>query len=175
MADTDDAEQKDDVTIAREEGRLEAESELNAKYQAELAARDEAHRIEMETLRTQLLLEASDRIEARFHTIRTEIADRLSLQVTEVLLPVLGSKLADMAAADLADKVLSLFTQPDGIVLTVHGPERLFQIFNEKIAFAGFHVNQVISDDMDLTVEHNDLVLVTRISAWAEATRSLTP
>ena len=156
-----------------EEGRAAATAELQEIHEAEIAALREAHSAELETLRAQLYAEMGETVATRFQTIASDIQQRLTNQVTQVLIPVLGAKLAETAALHLADKVNSLFSEPDGVVLTVHGPENLFNIFNEKIKSSGFEIKHVESDDMDLSVMFEDSVLVTRISAWAEATRSL--
>lgn len=156
-----------------EEGRAAATSELQEVHEAELSALQEAHQAELETLRAQLYAEMSETVANRFQTITAEIQSKLTDQVTQVLIPVLGVKLAETAATHLAEKVNSMFSEPDGVSLIVHGPENLFNIFNEKIRSSGFEVKHVATDDIDLSVIFDDSVMVTRISAWAEATRAL--
>ena len=164
---------EEELASSFEEGRAAATLELQEIHQAERAEIIERHQNEIQALKDQFFVELGNKIEASFQTIRSEIAERLTNQVTQALIPVLGAKLAEMAASELADKVFSLFNQPSGIALTVHGPTHLFQIFRQKIETAGFELHHIESDDIDLTVVFDDSVMVTRISAWVEATRSL--
>ena len=162
-----------ELAASFEEGRVAATLELQEIHRSERAAADERHHNEIQTLKDQFFSELGEKIEANCRAIRSEIAERLTNQVTQALIPVLTEKLAKLAAAELADKVISLFSQPSGISLNVRGPNHLFEIFKEKLEISGFELHHFESDDIDLTVEFDDSVLVTRMAAWVEATRSL--
>ena len=162
-----------ELAASFEEGRSAATLELQDIHLAERAAADELHQNEIMALKDQFFTELGEKIEANCRVIRSEIAERLTNQVTQALIPVLTEKLAKLAATELADKVISLFNQPGGISLVVHGPTHLFEIFNERMSIAGFDLHHIESDDIDLTVEFDDSVMVTRIAAWVDAPRSL--
>jgi len=162
-----------ELAVAFEEGRAAATLELQEIHRAERIAADEQHHNEIQALKDQFFAELSEKVEANCRAIRSEVAERLTNQVTQALIPVLTEKLAKLAASELADKVISLFNQPSGITLVVRGPVHLYDIFKERLETAGFELHHFESDDIDLTVEFDDSVLVTRMAAWVEATRSL--
>lgn len=164
---------QEEIDNAFADGRAAATSELQDLHEQELAARDEAHRTDLQNMKATLESEMSAIIAGRFEALIREVTNKLTDQVTDVLIPVLGSMLAEKAAADLAQRINTIFEEPDGIALIVRGPANLFSVFSENIDGRGFTVKHIETKDIDLTVEHEDTVMVTRLSAWAEATRLL--
>ena len=61
----------------------------------------------------------------------------------------------------------------EGVAITVKGPENLFEQLKARFEEPAPVFRHVETQDVDLTVEYGDTVLVTRMAAWADTVRKV--
>ena len=64
-------------------------------------------------------------------------------------------------------------TDGEGVAITVKGPLNLFEQLKSHFEDAAPVFRHVEVQDVDLTVEFGDAVLVTRMAAWADTVRKV--
>ena len=155
------------------EGRSEAEAELQEKHDAEIVALKEAHRAELETLRLRYEQDYAMALAERFSMLTGEVADVVAAQAAQVLAPVMNQVLTKGAVADLARMIAEGLQDGEGVAITVKGPENLFEQLKARFEEPAPVFRHVETQDVDLTVEYGDTVLVTRMAAWADTVRKV--
>lgn len=155
------------------EGRAEAEMELLKKHEADMAALKEAHTAELETLKVRYEQDYAAALAQRFSTLTGEVADLVAAQAAHVLAPVMNQVLTKGAVADLARMIAEGLQGDEGLTITVKGPSNLFEQLQSHFAEPAPVFRHVEMQDVDLTVEFGDTVLVTRMAAWADTVRKV--
>jgi hypothetical protein len=155
------------------EGRAEAESELVAKHEADVAALKREHEAELEALKMRYELDYARALAERFSTLTGEVADRVAAQAAEVLAPVMSEILSTGAVADLARMIAEGLKGDEGMAITVKGPFNLFEQLQSHFDEPAPVFRHVEMQDVDLTVEFGETVLVTRMAAWADTVRKV--
>ena len=171
------AEPPVDIAAERAEafadGRAEAEAELHARHRADIAALKEAHKAELDALKARYELDYSRDLARRFSTLTGEVADLVAAQAAAVLAPVMNEALTTGAVADLARMIAAGLQGDESIAITVKGPASLFQQLQSHFADDAPVFRHVEMQDVDLTVEFGETVLVTRMAAWADTVRKV--
>lgn len=150
------------------EGRAAAATELLAQQEAELAALKEAHQAELDTLKARYEQDYAAALADRFSTLTSEVSEIVAAQTAQVLVPVLNQVLTKGAVADLARMIGEGLHGDEGLTITVKGPANLFEQLKSHFDEPAPVFRHVEMQDVDLTVEFGDTVLVTRLAAWAD-------
>ncbi len=149
------------------DGKAAGEAEAKAAWDAERQKLEAKHERMLENLRHRLEQEAAARFETAFIENLDVICDRICTQVAPVLAPVLQESLAKKAIAELAKSVKTALQAEKAAQLTITGPASLFEAFKEALGDQAPELRHVESQDLDISVDLDDAVLVTRLSAWA--------
>jgi hypothetical protein len=155
------------------EGYRKASDELTQKYQADLLAQAQAFRQQLETLQEESRSQLAARIDQRLKELQSAVTAVLSEQVVQALVPVLGHALAEMAVGELAAMLKAQFQENGSLELVVRGPVALCDMLKVRLGEGAPSVRYIENDELDLQIEFDETVLVTRMSAWAEATGKL--
>lgn len=155
------------------EGRSEAEADLNLRHEADLAALREAHKADIEALKARYEQDYAAALAERFSTLTGEVADQVAAQTAQVLAPVMSQVLTKGAVSDLARMVAEGLKDGEGVTITVKGPLNLFEQLKSHFDEPAPVFRHVEMQDVDLTVEFGDAVLVTRMAAWADTVRKV--
>lgn len=155
------------------DGKAEAETELRSKHDAEIAALKEAHQAELDSLKARYEKDYARALAERFSTLTGEVAERVAADTAEVLAPVMNDVLARGAVADLARMITEGLQGDEGMTITVKGPANLFQQLESHFDEPAPVFRHVEMQDVDLTVEFGETVLVTRLAAWADTVRKV--
>ncbi|UDF30831.1 UNVERIFIED_ORG: hypothetical protein LHK14_05725 [Roseateles sp. XES5] len=155
------------------EGKAEAEAALSAKYEAEIAALKEAHKAEFDVLKIRYERQYASALSDRFAAWTEEVSERVSAQAAQVLAPIMSQVLTRGAVSDLARMISEGLKDGDGLTITVKGPLDLFEQLKSHFEEPVPVFRHVEVQDVDLTVEFGDAVLVTRMSAWADTVRKV--
>lgn len=155
------------------EGRSEAEFELQARHDADMAALKEAHKAELETLRLRYEQDYAMALGERFSMLTGDVADVVAAQAAQVLAPVMNEVLTKGAVADLARMIAEGLQDGEGVTITVKGPANLFEQLKSRFEEPAPVFRHVEAQDVDLTVEFGETVLVTRMAAWADTVRKV--
>lgn len=154
-------------------GRAEAEAELASRHQAELEALRNAHTAELEALRAGYEQQSAAMVAERFAQMADTVADLVAGQTANVLAPVLDDALSGKAVTDMATMIRAAISEGAGIAVTVKGPSHLFEQLQSHFEGETPVFRHQQADDLDLAVEFEETVLVTRMAAWADTVRKV--
>jgi hypothetical protein len=154
-------------TAAFAEGKAAGEAEMRTAWDAEREAREAQHARTQETLRARLEGDALIRLETMLRDTVDRLADRVCEQVAPVLAPILEEAIAARAVEELARCVKDALLAEKAAQITVRGPASLFEQFRVALGEDAPDLQHKEADDLDISIELNDAVLVTRLSAWA--------
>jgi hypothetical protein len=102
------------------------------------------------------------------------ISQTIAEQTLQVLLPVFEEEVCRRAIAQLAELVRGALSESSVSTVVVRGPERLYVRLKPLLEIDGMQTRFVESTAVDISVEVNDTVLVTRLANWAQALSEVT-
>jgi hypothetical protein len=158
---------------AHAEGFEAARAESEQKWADEKQALEAAHAAELADLRARLETQAAEKIDAGLHTIAAKIAATVGEQTAGALVPFLEASLANKAVDELADLIRKAMFDGDIGTITVSGPGEIFEKLKTALGSDAPVLRHVEADDLDLSVDIDGSVLVTRLSAWAASLRKV--
>lgn len=158
---------------AHAEGFEAARAQAEEKWTAERQALEAAHAAELADLRARLEAQAAEKIEAGLNTIAGKLAAVIGEQTAAALVPFLDVSLADKAVDELADLIRKAMFDGDIGTITVSGPGEMFEKLKAALGSDAPVLRHVEADDLDLSVDIDGSVLVTRLSAWAASLRKV--
>lgn len=155
------------------QGRAEATAELAFEHQRELAELKARHAEELEGLKHRLAEDTASKLAAGFAEITGRLALALGDQTARVLAPVMQEALIKRAVEDLATMIRQGIGAGEGLTITVKGSPVLFEVLKQHLDDDTLVFRHVVADDIDLTVEMGEAVLVTRMAAWSDTVRKV--
>jgi hypothetical protein len=155
------------------EGRAAAEGELSDRHAREVTELRDAHAAELDALRHNYEKEYAAALAERFSGLTAAVGDLVAAQVAHVIAPVMNDELTKKAVADLARMVTEGLHADEGMAVTVKGPATLFEQLKSHFGDKMPAFRHVEMQDVDLTVEFGETVLVTRMAAWADTVRKV--
>jgi hypothetical protein len=158
---------------AHEEGRAEMQAELHAAHQLEIDALIASQRQVEEDMAAAFERKMAEQLADALPRIATDLRDLLSDHVMSALRPILDAAITDRAVESLAQTVRSVFAGEGGIELVLKGPGSLAEKLRERLVGLDLDFKHIEAPGIDLSVEHGDTVLMTRLSAWRESVEEL--
>lgn len=155
------------------EGRAEATAEIVFEHERQIADLQAAHAAELEALTRRLEEEAASRLAERFAEMADDLVAALGDQTARVLAPVMEDALMQRAITDMAHMVKQGLVAGEGCTITVKGPAHLFEALRRQLGEDMPLFRHVEADDVDLAVEMDGTILVTRMAAWADTVRKV--
>ncbi|OCP04932.1 MULTISPECIES: hypothetical protein [unclassified Ensifer] len=155
------------------EGRAEATAELVFEQEKQIAELQAAHAAELEALRLRLEEEAANRLAERFAEMADSLAIALGDQTARVLAPVMEDALMQRAVADMAQMLKQGLVAGEGCTIVIKGPGHLFEALKRQLGEDMPLFRHIETDDVDLSVEMDGTILVTRMAAWADTVRKV--
>ncbi len=155
------------------EGRAEATAELVFEHEKQIAELQAAHAAELEALTRRFEEETANRLALRIDEMTEGLAVALGDQAARVLAPVMGDALMQRAVADMAQMLRQGLVAGEGCIIVVKGPASLFEALKRQLGEDMPSLRHVESDDVDLAVEMDGTILVTRMAAWADTVRKV--
>ncbi|MGF9693376.1 hypothetical protein AAIH46_11195 [Rhizobium sp. 0TCS1.26] len=149
------------------EGKVEAEAAARAAWEAERVEIERRHAEEIAALRRSLESEALLRVEAGYAAAAERIAAIVSDQLAAVLAPVMQDALATKATQKLAAMIRTVMQDGSVGQLTVKAPASLFETLKKALGDNAPDLRHIETTDLDISVDIDEAVLVTRMSAWA--------
>lgn len=158
---------------ARAEGEEAGRQEIQALREADRAEMEARHAEELAALRRQLEEAAALRVAEGYRRMAESLGVSLSNQVAEVLAPVITEALAAKAVADLAEVIRQSLGAGHAAELAVHGPADIFERLKLALGEDAPALRHQPAADLDIAVDLDDSVLVTRLSAWAASLKKV--
>ena len=154
---------------AYDEGYRAAVSELEARHAAVLQAMRDAHAAEIAALAEMHENEVVGMIHTRYHEMTAALSQTMTDNTLQVLLPVFDEVICSRSISNLASLTREALTDASTTVVVVRGPANLFEPLKLLFDGDGIECRFIETTDIDISVEINDLVLVTRLTSWAQA------
>lgn len=158
---------------AHEEGRAEMQAEMEAAHQQQLEALMASQRQVEADLAAAYEQKLAEQLAEALPRIATDVRELLSDHVVNALRPILDAAITDRAVESLAQTVRSVFAGEGGLELVLKGPGPLAEKLRERLVGLDLDFKHVEAPGVDLSVEHGDTVLMTRLSAWRESVEEL--
>jgi hypothetical protein len=158
---------------AYSEGHAAATAELTEKYELEAQAVALVHQREIEELAAKHEEEMVGAIARRLDAIAAEVANLVSAATAKAIAPVLTEVLAVQAVSSLATLLREAILEGAPGSVTVKGPASLFELLKAEMGERQNLLGHQESDDVDLAIEIEDSILVTRISAWSASLKKV--
>lgn len=155
------------------EGYEAAEQALQEKFETERRSLVEAHARELDDLRKKFEAEATQVIAGGIRRLASEIAYAVSDQTAVAIAPLVSEQIAAKAVSDLADLLRTAILSGEAGTVTVKGPRGLFDALAGNMPEVAGSLRHVEADDLDLSVDIGETVLVTRISAWTASLKKV--
>jgi len=155
------------------EGHEAATGLLRAEMQAECMALEEAQAAALSALHEKHQSEMATAIAEGLRVVADRIALAVSEQAAAALAPFLSEEVAVKAAKDLAPLLRAEILGGALGEIVVAGPQKLFDILKAELPECAGRLRFEPADDLDLSVDIGDTVLVTRISAWTASLKKV--
>ena len=158
---------------AFEEGRAAAVAELTEAFEKEKLELISQNVAELESLRNELTQDLGAKVGAQISETMDAIANFLADHTLSVLAPVLTDELARRASEELAQLVKSTLADRSCTKLIIRGQAPMLEAFTKALGDPAPEIHFIESEETDLSVEIEDSVVVTRMSAWASSLRKV--
>lgn len=155
------------------DGHAAATAELGEQHAIETQTLELVHQRELDEMKVRYDEQMAEVIAGRLADIAIEIADLVSAATASVIAPVMSGAVAEKATANLAEVLRDSILDGDAGPVVVKGPAHLFEQLKNALGAKGGLLRHVENDDVDLIVELDDSVLVTRISAWSASLKKV--
>jgi hypothetical protein len=152
-----------------DEGHAAAAQALEAAHADALEVLAAAHRDEIEALRVRYQVEIAERLTAAIREMTARIADTVVDATAQALVPILSEETARTAVAELGSLIRAQIAEGHAGKVKVRGPRDLFDLLSAGLDEHTDCLEFEASDDIDLTAELGDTVLLTRLSVFAES------
>ncbi|MDO1581027.1 hypothetical protein [Rhizobium oryzicola] len=158
---------------AFEEGHASALAEAEEKWKAEREKLVMSHTRELNSLRNIVEYDIAGRLKSLMERSVVAVAQAVSDEVASVLAPVLEEKILENALDEMSDALRQALFSGEAVVLTVHCSLPLFEKLVEKIGDGAGAIKHVEVEDIDVSVDIDDAVLVSRLSAWSASLKKV--
>ena len=158
---------------AHAEGHQAGLEEAEARFAAEREELAAAHRREIEALTGAHDARSAELIVEKINEMSAALAEAISQQTAAILAPLLSAAVAAKAVADMASLIRTAMEEGEVASILVRGPASLFAVLEDRMGGEAGLLRHIESPDLDLTVEIDGSVLVTRISAWAASVKKV--
>lgn len=155
------------------EGYETASVEYSSRHQEEVAALEQRHAQEIEEYRLKVEQEMAATIAHQLRVIAEIVSLRVSEELAACLAPVLQEEIARKSVKAMATLVKEAILEGDAGNIIVKGPLSLFNILATEMGEDASLLRHVEAADLDLAVEQDGSVLVTRMSAFAASLKKV--
>jgi len=151
-----------------QEGHAAATLAVEASHAVALDAIAATHRDEIEALRIRYEADIADRLTSAIREMTTRIADTVVDATARALAPMLGEEATRTAVAELGRLIRVQIAEGHAGKVKIKGPRDLFDLLSAGLDEHAECLEFEESDEIDLSAELGDSVLLTRLSVFAE-------
>ncbi|MGV8938425.1 MAG: GTPase [Allorhizobium sp.] len=155
------------------EGHEAATRELQAQFQAERQEFADSQAQFIAVLQEKHRAETAQIVGDRLRTIAAEIAIAVSEQAAIAMAPLFTDEIAANAIKELAAMMQAAILDGNAGAIVVTGHAELFERLKAELPESDGLLRFVESNDLDLSVDIGETVLVTRISAWTASLKKV--
>lgn len=158
---------------AYKEGRAEMQAEMEAAHRQQIEALLASHAQAEAEMSAAFEQKMTEELADALPRVAADVQELLATHVMNTLRPILDAAITDRAVESLAQTVRSVFAGEGGIELVLKGPGALAEKLRERLVGLDLDFKHIEAAGPDLSVEHDDTVLMTRLSAWRESIEEL--
>lgn len=123
---------------------------------------------ELEEKRANWVAEEAEKIAERIGLAFGELNASLSEAVAAILVPLIGSAIAQKAVADLSAMILDMKSREDEPVFEVVGPQDLLDAVKDRLGEMGNGIDFSMGEGPDVRVTAGATIIETQLQAWRE-------
>lgn len=174
-----DAEPEPVVDLEEEKRKAAAEAEeateqrLQEEHDSRLEALKQEHEQELEAQRIRFEEEIAGHLATSVTTMKQAIAQNIEDVCLKLFTDLMERDLAENAASELAAKVVREIEGGFAGAIKVSGPDRLLTKMREALRDVDNHIDYDASDDIDIQVQMDSSVLMTRLAEFFQTLRGL--
>ncbi|KQZ97672.1 hypothetical protein ASD74_11010 [Rhizobium sp. Root564] len=158
---------------AFEDGEQSARQTLEESHQAELDALKLRHEEELEAQRVRFEEEIAGHLATSVITMKQVMNEHVEAACLNVLSQFVEQELAQKTAAEMAAQVLREIRDGYAGTVKISGPEQLLSKMRKGLEEIDHPVDYEVSDDIDIQVQMDNSVLMTRLSEFFQGLRGL--
>ncbi len=158
---------------AHEEGRAEMQAEMESAHQQQIEALIASHTQAEADMSAAFEQKMAEQLADALPRIAADVQELLATHVMNTLRPILDAAITERAIESLSQTVRTVFAGEGGLELVLKGPGALAEKLRERLVGLDLDFKHVETPGLDLSVEHDDTVLMTRLSAWRESVEEL--
>ncbi len=167
------------VDIEEEKRKAAAKAEevtqqkLRAEHEAELEALKAQHQQELEAQRVRFEEEIAGHLATSVISMKQAIASNVEDACFKLFANLMERDTAERAASELSQQVLREIEGGFAGTIRISGPDRLLTKMREDLRDVDNHVDYDASDDIDIQVQMDSSVLMTRLAEFFQTLRGL--
>lgn len=158
---------------AFEEGEQAARQRLEDEHQAELEALKARHDEELEAQRIRFEEEIAGHLATSVVTMKQAVNQHVEDACLKVLSHFVEEELARKTAAELSVQIMQDIKDGYAGTIRISGPEHLLSRLRKDLDDVDNHIDFDTSDDIDIQVQMDNSVLMTRLSEFFQSLRGL--
>lgn len=155
------------------DGEEAARQEAMAAHEDALAAMRALHDEEMAAMRTRYEEEIATHLATSVISMKRAIADHVEQACLRLFSTVMERDLAIQAASQLSAQIIAEIEGGFAGTIKVTGPEPLLSRMREELGQTDHHIDYDVSNDIDIKVQLDGSILMTRLSEFFQSVRGL--
>lgn len=155
------------------EGEEAGKREQLMVQEKELDALRAAHEEEMEAMRARYEDEIATHLATAVTSMKQEIAGNVESACLRLFSTVMERELAITAATDISAQITREIQEGFAGTIRITGPDRMLQQIRDTLGHVENQVDYDVSDDIDIKVQLDNSVLMTRLAEFFQTTRGL--
>lgn len=155
------------------DGEEAARQEAVASHEAALASMRAEHAEELAAMRTRYEEEIATHLATSVISMKQTIASHVEQACLRLFLTVMERDLAAKAASELAAQIIVEIEGGFAGTIKITGPEALLSRMRDELGATDRQIDYDISNDIDVKVQLDGSILMTRLSEFFQSVRGL--
>lgn len=153
-------------TQAYQEGMTAARAELEAQFEAQMAALQDEHNAQMKQLQDELGQNIARKLAADLHNHASNFAQTIRQNITDILAQLIDQTIIDQSIDELEQSILKTLAHDETTSIKLQGPQDLLAIIGDKLGESFSKIEVIQNDQIELSISFDDQILSTKINEW---------
>lgn len=161
------------IQLAREEGVAEGFAKARTEHEAQLTQERLAFETRLASERQTWTRQESETLSEKIEAVFAEVESNIAGSVERVLRPFVADALRGRIIDLLAEHVGALLRGSECPVIEISGEEDLLALLRERLSASSCAIHYSPKDSIDLRVVAGQTIIESQIEAWIERIKSL--
>lgn len=153
-------------TQAYQEGMTAARTELEAQFEAQVAALNEEHNAKVKQLQDELGQNIAQKLAADLQNHASDFAQTIRQNITDILAQLIDQTIIDQSIDELEQAILKTLAHDETTSIKLHGPQDLLTTIGDKLGESFSKIEVIHNDQIELSISFDDQILSTKINEW---------